>query len=464
MDGIALEPEPFLAFGHEDDEAGRLVSTPPIAHDGVAVLHGHCPAEHVRHTVAEAEDDAPRRIRGRFHISSCEYEEHGKRTTWYTSDNMTHRVLLVGGGTGGHVYPLIAVAKALQEEAAKRGTQVELLMMGDGPIFERAARENGIRYATIIAPKFRRYAALANLFDIVKAPIALIQSFVRLLFFMPDVVFAKGGYTCVFPTLAARFYLIPVYLHESDAIPGLANRLLARRSVLVFTAFASADLAFAGIGRPTSLVGNPFRTHLCTTDRTAAHTALKLDPTKKTLLVIGGSLGASQLNDLVLDGLVRLVQKGYQIIHQTGEKNFEDVKKAVEQYLAEGKSSYAPLIAAQYRVYSFLDEAQLSAAYGAADIAVTRASASVLTELACAHKPMIVVPLPGSANEHQSANASELAKYGAVVMDGANVSVQVLMAQAERMLEPTTYADLAARIAVFAKPDAAGVIARTLLG
>lgn len=376
---------------------------------------------------------------------------------------MTYRVLLVGGGTGGHVYPLIAVAKALQDEAIAQGTQVRLLMMGDGPIFERAARENNIPYATIIAPKFRRYATLANLFDIVKAPIALLQSLVRLLFFMPDAVFAKGGYTCVFPALAARFYLIPVYLHESDSIPGLANRMLARRSILVFTAFESANRAFADIGRSTSLVGNPFRTHLCGVDRAAAHAALKLDPAKKTILIIGGSLGAGQLNDLVLDGLVRLVQKGYQIIHQTGEKNFADVKKAVEQYMTEGKSTYAPLIAAQYRVYAFLDEPQLATAYGATDIAVTRASASVLTELACARKPMIVVPLPGSANDHQSANASELTKYGAVIMDGANVSVQVLMAQLERMLEPTAYADLSARIVAFARPDAAKVIAQTLL-
>ncbi|MCC6934783.1 MAG: UDP-N-acetylglucosamine--N-acetylmuramyl-(pentapeptide) pyrophosphoryl-undecaprenol N-acetylglucosamine transferase [Candidatus Yanofskybacteria bacterium] len=376
---------------------------------------------------------------------------------------MAHRVLLVGGGTGGHVYPLVAVARALKDEAAKTGVSLELLMMGDGPVFERAARENGIRYATIIAPKLRRYASIGNVLDVFKVPFALLQSFIRLLFFMPDAVFAKGGYTCVFPVLAARFYFIPVYLHESDSIPGLANRMLARRSTLVFTAFASADQAFGALGRPTALVGNPFRAHLCTTDRVAAHTALKLDPAKKTMLIIGGSLGAVQLNDLVLEGLVRLVQKGYQVIHQTGEKNFAEVKKAVEQYMAEGATTYAPLIAAQYRVYPFLDESELAAAYGAADIAVTRASASVLTELACARKPMIVVPLPGSANDHQQANAAELAKYGAVVMDGANVSVQVLMAQVERMLEPTTYADLSNRIAAFAKPDAAAAIARVLL-
>lgn len=151
-------------------------------------------------------------------------------------------------------------------------------------------------------------------------------------------------------------------------------------------------------------------------------------------------------------------------MHQTGEKNFADVIKAVGQYMTEGKDSYAPLIAAQYRVYPFLDQGQLATAYGAADVAVTRASAGVLTELSYAGKPMIVVPLTGSANDHQLSNAAELGRYGAVVMDGANASVQILLAQLERILEPATYADISARIKTFAKPDAADKIAQAILG
>ena len=376
---------------------------------------------------------------------------------------MAFRVLLVGGGTGGHVYPLVAVARALTAQAAAQGTTVNLMMMGDGPIFERAAHENSIRYTTIIAPKLRRYTSAGNILDFFKVPLALAQALWKLLWFMPDVVFAKGGYTCAFPTLVARFYLIPVYLHESDSIPGLANRMLAKRSRLVFTSFASADEYFAKAGRPTQLVGNPFRTELCCVGHAMAQAALKLDPAKKTILIIGGSLGAQQLNDLVLNSLVQLVQKGDQIIHQTGDKNFADVKKAIEQYMTEGKDTYAALIAAQYRVYPFLDQGQLATVYGAADIAVTRASAGVLTELSFVGKPMIVVPLPGSANDHQLYNAAELARYGAVVMDGANVSGQVLLASLERMLAPAAYADLCTRIKGFAKPDAADRIAQTLL-
>src|SRR5512143_3396039 len=114
---------------------------------------------------------------------------------------MTTRILLVGGGTGGHVYPLIAVAKALQARAAQKGEAVKILMMGDGPIFARAAKENGIAYTTIMAPKLRRYTSAGNILDIFKVPVALVQSLLKLLWFMPYAVFAKGGYTCAFPTL-----------------------------------------------------------------------------------------------------------------------------------------------------------------------------------------------------------------------------------------------------------------------
>ncbi len=361
------------------------------------------------------------------------------------------------------MYPLIAVAHALQVAAQKSGIALQLRMMGDGPIFERAAKENGIPYSTIIAPKLRRYASAGNITDIFKIPLALVQSLAKVFFFMPDAVFAKGGYTCAFPTLAARFYMIPVFLHESDSVPGLANRILAKRSKLIFTSFATADEFFKRAGRTTMLTGNPFRPELCCVERGAAHEALKLNPARKTLLVIGGSLGAQQLNDVVLNGLVQILQKGYQVIHQTGEKNYETVKKSIEQYMVEGKDSYAPLIASSYRVYPFLDQSQLATVYGAIDVAVTRASAGVLTELAYAGKPMIVVPLPGSANDHQVMNAAEMSRFGAVVMDGANMSVQVLLSQLERIVEPTAYAELSTKIRAFAKSDAADTIAQVIL-
>lgn len=377
---------------------------------------------------------------------------------------MTYRVLLVGGGSGGHVYPLVAVARALQAQAAAKGTQLELLMLGDGPYLERAAKEAGIRYKTIIAPKLRRYMSVENVFDIFKVPIALMQSFWRLFWFMPDVVFAKGGYTCAFPTLAARFYRVPVYLHESDSVPGLANRTLAKRSKLVFTAFDSADQYFAKLGRPTMQVGNPMNTSFSGVDHAAALKALGLLPEHKTILVMGGSQGAQQLNDLLINGLVQMVNRGWNIIHQTGDNNFADVKKSAEQDITEGKEGYAALITAQYRVYPYFDQSQLATAYAAADVVITRAGAGSLAEISYLGKPCIIVPLPGSAGDHQLYNAIEMAKYGAIVVDSSNITPQLLMAQIDRLLDPATYADVSTRIRGFAKPDAAQKIASVLLG
>lgn len=377
---------------------------------------------------------------------------------------MVYRVLLVGGGTGGHVYPLVAVARALQQRAAAQGKSIELLMMGDGPFVTRAAKEAGVRSVSITAPKLRRYTSAGNFLDLFKVPIALVQSLFRLLLFMPDVVFAKGGYTCAFPILAARFYMIPVYLHESDSVAGLANRMLARRSRLIFTAFASADQQFQQLGRPTMLVGNPVRRELTGVDHLAALQGFRLATDKKTIFITGGSQGAAQLNDVVLNSVVRMVQAGYNIIHHAGDALYADVKGAIEQYMKDGASTYAPLIAAQYRIYPFLNESEMAAALGAADVVVTRAGGQALSEIAYLGKPCIVVPLAGSANNHQVENAREIARYGAVVMEGLSIPPDILMAQVARLLEPTVYADVSERIRAFAHADAADRIAQTLLG
>jgi len=377
---------------------------------------------------------------------------------------MAFRVLLVGGGSGGHVYPLVAVARSLKKLADARGEKISVRIMGDGRFVARGAAEAGIPYTGIMAPKLRRYASAGSFFDILKIPLALAQSFWKLFWFMPDVIFAKGGYTCAFPTLAARFYMIPVYLHESDSVPGLANRILAKRARVVFTSFAAADQAFKAMGRATMMVGNPFRPEVCCVERTAAHQALKLDPARRTVLFIGGSQGAAQINDLVLNSLVQMVNKGWNVIHQTGDANFAGVQKTVQQYLTEGKGTYAAAIGAQYRAYAFLNEGELATAYGACDVAVTRASAGALTELAFIGKPMVVVPLPGSANNHQQENARELAALGAAVVDGVNATPGLVMQQVERLLDPAVAADVSARLHTFAHPDAADRIAEVLLG
>src|SRR5436309_2815222 len=125
---------------------------------------------------------------------------------------MTYRILLVGGGTGGHVYPLIAVAKSLKEKAAAKNIKLELLIVGDGDFIEKAAEINRIPFKEISGGKLRRYFSFENILDIFKIPIGFIQSLWHVFWFMPDIVFAKGGYSSLMPALASRLYLIPVFI------------------------------------------------------------------------------------------------------------------------------------------------------------------------------------------------------------------------------------------------------------
>lgn len=374
---------------------------------------------------------------------------------------MAFRVLLVGGGTGGHVYPLVAVASALKKAGVSAGRTVEVKLMGDGPFVERAAKENDLPFKKIMAPKLRRYASAANATDWIKAPFALWQSLWNLFWYMPDAVFSKGGYTSAFPVLIARLYAIPVYLHESDSVPGLANSVLAKRAKLIFTAFKSAQDSLEGF--PTMLVGNPVRQALGGVKKDAARAAFKLQNDKPTIFVIGGSQGALQINEVMIDGLVEMVQSGYQIIHQCGDRNYKELSEQIERIAKEGEGSYGDLVNAQYRLYPFLNQDQLAAAYSACDVAITRASANVLTELAALGKPMIIIPLAGSAQNHQLKNAMELSQYGNRVVQGVNVTPHILMREIRQMLEPERHQKVSQATRAFARLDAADVIAATML-
>src|SRR3989338_7275501 len=154
------------------------------------------------------------------------------------------RIVLVGGGSGGHVFPLTAVAGSLQKLAVQQGLDLKLTLLGEGKFFEEAAKQSRLKYKKIMAGKMRRYFSLANLFDIPKILIGLIQSFWYLFWLMPDAVFTKGGYASFPPAIAAKFFFIPLYIHDSDAVPGVANLFLGRLAKKVFVSFEAARQYF----------------------------------------------------------------------------------------------------------------------------------------------------------------------------------------------------------------------------
>lgn len=366
------------------------------------------------------------------------------------------RILLVGGGSGGHVYPVIAVANALKEKS-----DVKLLLLGDEKFMGQAAKENGIKFRSLMSGKFRRYFSPINIVDVFKFPVGFLQSLWHIYWFMPDVVFAKGGYLSVPPALIAKLYLIPLYIHESDSVPGLANRILGRLANKIFTSF---QISFAHFDQTkVVLTGNPVRKALLTGDRVEAAQLFGLDPNKKTIFVYGGSQGSRTLNNIILESLVMMVNKGLQIIHQCGRGQYNTVKTEVEKIIKEGEGSYANAVNQNYKFLAFLDTKQLAGAYALGDVMVSRAGAGSIAEIAMLGKPAILIPLSTKASRgEQITNAIELAKYGAVMLEEENLTTHILIDQIEHLLEPERYAEASQKIKSFAMPDAAQKIAETL--
>ena len=364
---------------------------------------------------------------------------------------MSKHILLVGGGSGGHVFPLIAVAEALK--TADSSTRI--MMLGDGPFLAEACAAAGLKYKRIHSGKLRRYFDLRNLLVPFQSFIGLLQSLWILFWFMPDAVLTKGGAVAVMPALAARLYAIRVYTHESDAVPGLANRVIGKFAKLIFVSFESTEKYFKE-GRAV-LSGLPIRPGILSGSKEEALQKFNLRGDRKTILVAGGSQGAKRINDLILDSLISFV-KTYQIIHQCGQGQLPEVKKTVERY---GES---PEIQANYRLFPFFDSGEMALAYAAADVVISRGGASNLFEISALGKPAIIIPLSLAASRgDQIDNAKEFQTYGGIMMEEENITPALVLNQLQELLEPDRYREVSLKIKSFAKLDAASHISQILL-
>lgn len=373
---------------------------------------------------------------------------------------MNYRILLLGGGSGGHVFPLIAVANALKEKSQQDGMSLELMVLGDGKFMKNAAAEAGLNFKSILAGKLRRYFSPLTILDIFKIPIGFFQSLWHIFWFMPDVVFAKGGYASLPGALVAKLYFIPLFVHESDSVPGLTNRFLGKLSKTVFISFNSSQKYF----NPSKavLTGNPVRQELLVGNRSAAMEKFGLNPNRKTILVAGGSQGAQKINRIILDSLVLLV-KDFQIIHQCGESQLDSVKAESEKIIKEGEGEYADAVKANYKLYPFLDTNDMALAYAVADVIISRAGASNISEISMLGKPAIIIPITNSSSDHQLENALEFSKFGAAVIEEENLTPHILISQINSLLQPDKYHSISEKLKTFAMPDAADKIASALL-
>lgn len=367
------------------------------------------------------------------------------------------RILLVGGGTGGHVFPLVAVAEALQAKI-KSGAKADLYFMGAGDLICEEAKGLGIPCYKIIAPKWRRYFSFQNFLDILKIPVALAQSLVTVWLLMPDIVFAKGGFASFFPLLAAKILFIPVVLHESDSVPGFVNKIFGKLALRVFISFQSSAKWFNV--KKTQLVGLPIRAEILSlTAKEVAVSALGLNNDRPVVLIVGGSQGAQSLNNALMLSLSKLIQK-YIVIHQTGQGNYDEVAKQLVTIIKE-EPYLEKDIQTNYKIVPRLQAREMGVAYSATDVAIIR-SGSQIFEVAARGIPAILVPLPLSANNHQLINAQEASKFGAVIITQDNLTANILLNEIDKVY--ANRRELSDRIRQFAKPDAALVIASYLLG
>lgn len=369
-------------------------------------------------------------------------------------------IVFTGGGSGGHFYPLIAIAEAVNDLVREKRLVAPKLYYLSPDCFDREALfENGIIYIPIPAGKIRRYASFKNVTDFFLTLTGTMAALVTLFRLYPDVIMSKGGYGSVPTVLAARLLRIPVIIHESDSKPGRASLLAATYATKIAISFDSAAKYFPkNVQHKIARTGIPVRKALARVETEGARQYLGLEPHIPTILILGGSQGATRINETVLSALPNLVSFA-NIIHQTGEANFKDVEAVAQIVLAKDPH------ASRYHPINYLSEMALQRAAGVADLIVSRAGAGSLAEIALWKRPSIIVPIPESVSHDQRTNAYAYAQTGAaIVIEEENLTPHLLVSEIQRITnDPELGKRMALGAAGFTDPDAARVLASEVL-
>lgn len=368
---------------------------------------------------------------------------------------MAKRIVLTGGGTGGHLYPLISVAEYIRQNTSEENSAEFLFLGPNGKIEREIMQQHSIPQKTVISGKMRRYFSLRYFLDLLKIPAGLIQSAWYLFWFMPDVVYAKGGYASVPVVIMAKLYRVPILIHESDALPGMANKLLGSLATRVAINFEKANIYFPP--SRTFISGIPVKAEALSGDAEKARETLNLPYIQKpVVLFVGGSQGAKAINDQVIENIVELLSR-YQVIHVTGKAHYDAVC-----YLLKEKG--IDLQSSDYRPIAYVGE-ELRDMIAMADVIVSRAGATTIAEIAANQKASILIPIANSANGHQRVNAYEIAKYGAtIVLEEDNFKRGMLLYNLQEILtDEKLKTTLSQNIAQFYHPDANRIIAEEIM-
>jgi UDP-N-acetylglucosamine--N-acetylmuramyl-(pentapeptide) pyrophosphoryl-undecaprenol N-acetylglucosamine transferase len=367
------------------------------------------------------------------------------------------KIVFTGGGTGGHFYPIIAVAERVNQAIdTEHVINSKLYYISDSPYDKELLIQNGLLYEEISSGKMRTYFSINNFFDIFKVFFGTINAVYKLFSIYPDVVFGKGGYAS-FPTIfAARILRIPVVIHESDSAPGRVNLWAGRFAERIAVSFPEAVDFFPR--NRVAWTGQPIRMEIEHPEvRKEALKYFKIEENLPILFILGGSQGAELLNNTILDALPRLV-KNYQIIHQTGIKNFKNVASQADVVLVgnEQKMRYMPM--------AFLNSLQMKMAAGASNLIISRAGSTIF-EIAAWGVPSILIPFTNSNADHSRKNAFSYARAGACsVIEEANMTANILCSEIDRIMgDKTEYDFMVKNAKTFSKPGAAEKIAHALV-
>lgn len=297
------------------------------------------------------------------------------------------RIILSGGGTGGHIFPNIAIV----EEASKKGEDYQFLYIGEGGgLEEEIVKKRDIPFSPIYCGKLRRYFSFQNILDGLKVPIGFLQALKIIKKFQPDVIFSKGGYVSVPVVIAGWLLKKRIISHDSDAIPGLATRINARFSEVLCLNYKEAASFF--MGKKIAITGIPTMEKNLNGDKEKALKITGFDRKDPILLVLGGSLGARVINEAIWSFLKSLLQE-FQIIHLTGA--------------GKEKSIFLPPeLKRRYFQRPFSDS--IGDLYAISDVALTRAGAGVIAELRSFGIPFVLVPLSLRASHGDQIKNAEI--------------------------------------------------------
>lgn len=361
---------------------------------------------------------------------------------------MTKKVIISGGGTGGHIYPAIAIANALKEQ----DPLIEILFVGaEGKMEMEKVPKAGYQIIGLPIVGIKRELSLDNLAFPFKLVKSLLKAKSVIRDFKPDVAVGVGGFASGPLLMMASLSGIPTLIQEQNSYAGITNKLVSRKAKTICVAYPDMEAFFPK--DKLKVFGNPVRTDILNvaSKREAGLVHFGFDPQKKTLFVMGGSLGARTINESIYAGLDELVAAGYQVLWQTGKLFIDKARKKIEEI---GLTSV--------KAFDFIYEMDL--AYAVADVVVSRAGALSVSELCLAKKPSILVPFPAAAEDHQTKNAMSLVNQEAALLVKDKDAPEILVRTALKLMaDEELQKKLASNAELLGRPLAANDIAREIL-